>query len=83
MAEGRGGIVSQTRLGSLVEQLLNIGSGFIISSLLWAWVVQPVWGIQTSFAENLQITSLFTVVSVVRGYCWRRAFVRRARQRLS
>lgn len=66
--------MSQTRLGSLVEQLLNIGSGFIISSLLWAWVVQPVWGIQTSFAENLQITSLFTVVSVVRGYWWRRHF---------
>ena len=68
--------MSQTRLGSLVEQLLNIGSGFVISSLLWEFVVKPVWNLQTGFAENLQITALFTAVSIVRGYCWRRLFVR-------
>ena len=66
--------MSQTRLGSLVEQLLNIGSGFVISSLLWEFVVKPVWNLQTGFAENLQITALFTAVSVVRGYWWRRFF---------
>jgi hypothetical protein len=68
--------VAQSRLMSLVEQFANIGSGFVISSLLWHFVVQPVWGIQTSVAENLQITLLFTVVSILRGYAWRRAFVR-------
>ena len=68
--------MSQTRLGSLVEQLLNIGSGFVISCLLWEFVVKPLWHIQTDFAENLQITALFTVVSIVRGYAWRRLFVR-------
>lgn len=36
--------------------------------------VQPVWGIRTSVAENLQITALFTVVSIARGYLWRRVF---------
>jgi hypothetical protein len=68
--------VAQSRMMSLVEQFANIGSGFVISSLLWHFVVQPVWGIQTSVAENLQITLLFTVVSILRGYAWRRAFVR-------
>lgn len=62
----------QTRLESLLEQLLNIGSGFIIASMLWEFVVKPVWGFGTSFGQNLQITSLFTVVSIARGYVWRR-----------
>lgn len=66
--------MSQSRLGSLVEQLLNIGSGFVISCLLWEFAVKPIWNIQTDFGENLQITALFTVVSVVRGYWWRRFF---------
>ena len=71
--------MSQTRLGSLVEQLLNIGSGFVISCLLWEFAVKPIWHIKTDFAENLQITALFTVVSVVRGYTWRRFFNARLR----
>ena len=66
----------QSRLSSLIEQFANIGSGFVISSLLWHFVVQPIWNIETSFAENLQITSIFTVVSIARGYAWRRTFVR-------
>lgn len=64
----------QTRLHSLVEQLANVASGFVLSALLWHFIVQPVWGIRTSVAENLQITALFTVVSIARGYLWRRAF---------
>ena len=64
----------QTRIGSFIEQLFNVGSGFIISSLLWEFVVKPGWNIHTSFAENLQVTCLFTVVSVIRGYVWRRIF---------
>ena len=66
----------QSRRMSLIEQFANIGSGFVISSLLWHFVIQPWWNIETSVAENLQITALFTVVSVIRGYAWRRTFVR-------
>ena len=64
----------QSRLGSLVEQLFNTGSGFIVSVLVWHFIVQPFWGIKTSFAENLNITLLFTVVSIARSYVWRRFF---------
>ena len=71
--------MSQSRLGSLVEQLLNIGSGFVLSCLLWEFAVKPIWHLQTGFAENLQITALFAAVSIVRGYTWRRIFVRRLR----
>lgn len=64
----------QTRLQSFIEQLLNIGSGFLVSLLVWEFVVKPIWNIQTSHAENLQITLLFTVVSIARSYAWRRVF---------
>ena len=41
----------QSRRMSLVEQFANIGSGFVISSLLWHFVIQPWWNIETSVAE--------------------------------
>lgn len=64
----------QTRKGSLVESLINTGVGFVMSLFVWEFVVKPIWEINTSFAENLSITLLFTVVSVVRGYMLRRVF---------
>jgi len=64
----------QSRLGSLIEQLLNTGSGFVLSLLTWEFIVKPVWHIQTNFAENLTITLLFTVISIARGYVVRRFF---------
>lgn len=64
----------QSKLDSLIEQLLNIGSGFVLSLCVWEFVVKPIWSIETSFVENLQITVLFTVVSLARSYAWRRAF---------
>jgi len=66
----------QSRTRSLIEQLLNIGSGFFISLMVWEFIVKPVWEIQTNFAENLSITALFTVVSIARSYAWRRLFNR-------
>jgi len=64
----------QTKRHSLLEQVLNVGSGFVLSSLVWQFVIIKWWDIHTSFSENLQITSVFTIVSIVRGYVWRRLF---------
>jgi len=66
----------QTRTRSLIEQLANTGSGFLLSLLTWEYVVKPIWEIQTSFVENLNITRLFTAVSIARSYIWRRLFNR-------
>ena len=64
----------QSRIKSLIEQFMNIGSGFIVSLLIWSYVIVPVWGIETNFHDNLHITLIFTVVSIIRGYIWRRIF---------
>jgi hypothetical protein len=67
-------MLMQSRVGSAVEQVLNIGSGFFISLLLWSFIIVPVWDLDVSMNDNLTITGIFTVVSVVRGYVWRRFF---------
>jgi len=69
--------MTQSKLESLIEQFLNVGSGFIISWIFWVTVITPVYDIQVSTSENLQITAAFTVISVIRGYVWRRVFNRR------
>lgn len=63
----------QTRLGSFTEACLNTASGFIVSLIVWHWVAK--WfGIPMPLSENLKITAIFTVVSIVRSYLWRRLF---------
>lgn len=62
----------QTPLESLIESLLNIGSGFVISMLMWTFVVAPLFGISSTTSQNFAITGIFTVTSVIRSYAWRR-----------
>jgi len=65
----------QSKRHSLIETLLNIGSGFVISMIVGHYV-WPVFGLQVTVADNFWITAVFTVVSVIRSYAWRRAFNR-------
>lgn len=62
----------QKRTHSLIESVGNTAVGFVLSVLTWEFIVKPVWNIHTSFAENLQITAVFTVISIARGYVLRR-----------
>ncbi len=64
----------QTVKGSMVESLLGTAIGFVISVLVWQFVVNPLWGLKTTFGDNIAITVLFTVVSVIRSFYVRRFF---------
>ena len=66
--------MNQTKLESLLETCINIASGFIVSLLLWTFVVAPLWGLTMSTFDNLAIVSIFTVSAIIRGYVWRRFF---------
>ena len=66
--------MTQSRLVSAVEALCNVASGFIVAMLLWRLVVTPYLGIPVSLNQNIKVTGLFTIVSIVRGYLWRRVF---------
>ena len=63
----------QSRLMSLIEALANVVVGFwlaVIAQLL----VFPLFGLSVSFGQNLAIATLFTGVSLMRGYVLRRVF---------
>lgn len=64
----------QSRMESLIESVVNVMSGFIISLTVWTFFIMPVWNLHTTFGDNLAITCVFTVISVGRGFLWRRFF---------
>ena len=66
--------MNQTKLASLIEQILNVSSGFIISLIFWVLIIVPLWDLEVTMLDNVSITVCFTVISVVRGYFWRRLF---------
>ena len=74
-------MVRQSRLGSALESILNVGSGFLISFVIWNWIAGPLFGLNTSPSKSFGIVALFTAVSVVRSYLWRRFFEHRIKCR--
>lgn len=66
--------MSQTAKGSLIEQVLNVGSGIITANLTWIFIVEPIYGFNEPFLAVLGINLIFTIVSIIRGFFWRRLF---------
>lgn len=67
----------QTRLESIIEQILNVGSGMIIAYSIMELVLIPLLDIGMTPLQNVWVTIVLTVVSVLRGYVWRRIFNKR------
>lgn len=65
--------MSQSRLESLVEQVLNVGSGYFLALAVQS-VVFPLYGFHTEMSSQMQIALIFTSVSILRGYTFRRIF---------
>lgn len=63
----------QTRLGSLIETLINIGVGFLISMLINIWILPQV-GCAITTTQNVVMVSIFTIASIIRSYWMRRFF---------
>jgi len=68
--------MKQNRWGSLIEVLLNVGSGFLLAWLTTLVVIPIVIPSvkNVDIKEGLWITITFTVISLVRSYAWRRYF---------
>ena len=63
--------MNQTKLESGIEVLFNYASGFIVAYFVYALVVMPTPWLKVS---PFLVTALFTLVSVIRTYLWRRFF---------
>jgi len=64
---------SQTKIQSLTEAFVNIAVGFGIS-LITTIIVFPLMDIESTTSKNLQVTLIFTVISILRSYGLRRYF---------
>jgi hypothetical protein len=63
----------QTRMGSLIESIMNIAIGYGVA-LLSQIIIFPLFGVHVSLTENLLIGAWFTAISLVRSYVIRRWF---------
>lgn len=71
----------QSKLESWVETLFNVGSGVVISAVVISPLVYP--RIDANDPSNYwTLTVIFTGVSILRGYVWRRFFNHRAWTRI-
>jgi hypothetical protein len=66
----------QSKKSSLIESSLNVVSGAAIA-FMTTQLVGPLLGYHINPTSNLILTSILTVVSVIRGYFWRRCFENR------
>ena len=72
-----GSALMQTKKGSIFEVCCNVGSGIVVSMCLWNFLIVPLLAggyDYFSLKGNFMITITFTVVSIFRGYIWRRMF---------
>ena len=63
----------QSRTDSLMEATTNTAIGFVLSMITWHFVALA-FSIPMPLEKNLQITGIFTVVSLTRAYVLRRLF---------
>lgn len=69
--------MNQTKVESFVEQAVNMFFKFWVAVLMWKFVIVPA--IDAGYLDHKQaipITVIFTVLSMLQGYFWRRVFNR-------
>lgn len=64
----------QRPLISLLEQIINLGTGFFISVCVMMYFITPVYDLPLNAAQNVSITIIFTGISIARGFIFRRIF---------
>jgi len=58
---------------SLVESLIDVGSGFILAILIQLYIF-PFFGLYPTILDSLGIAAIFTIVSITRSWMWRLVF---------
>jgi uncharacterized protein YacL len=63
----------QSKKQSIIESLIQTVIG-LITSLLIQLMLYPILNIPVTFSQNLIITFVFFIASIIRGYIVRRIF---------
>lgn len=64
--------MKQTKIESIVERTADIGTGYIISVMVYEYYIMP----SIKIMPSTYVVAIFTIISFVRGYFWRRFFNR-------
>ncbi len=65
--------LEQSKKMSVLEVLISTAVGFIVA-IITQWYAFPLFEIIVSAETNYLIACIFTIVSIIRGYCVRRFF---------
>jgi len=65
--------MEQSRKMSLLETVSNVLTGYLIAIMIQL-IVFPWFDIETTITDNMQIAAVFTIISIARGYLFRRIF---------
>lgn len=65
----------QSKKHSIIESLTNTFAGMTVSFLIQI-LIYPIMGIPVKLHQNIIITIVFTVASILRGYIIRRLFTK-------
>ncbi len=69
--------MSQSHKHSMFEQMFDTTTGFLISYCVWEFILKNLINHGHLSVDNtFAITTIFTAISIVRGYFWRRLFNR-------
>ncbi len=67
--------MKQSKKNSLLEMIVNQAAGFILAYYTWILIIRPLIKNQyLKLDDAMEITIIFTIISVIRGYIVRRAF---------
>jgi hypothetical protein len=69
----------QSKKNSLIESVTNTIIG-LVTSFLIQLIIYPILDIPVTLSQNLAITSVFFVASILRGYLVRRIFNSKEKQ---
>jgi len=58
---------------SLIESLIDVGSGFILAILIQL-LIFPIFDLRPTILDSIWIALIFTVVSITRSWLWRMLF---------
>ena len=65
--------MKQSRLMSMIEAVANVAVGYGVAVAAQI-LVFPVFGLQTTLAQNLRLGLVFTGISLIRSFVLRRVF---------
>ena len=60
---------------SLIESLIDVGSGLILATLIQLYIF-PFFGLYPTILDSFNIALIFTGVSLIRSWLWRLVFTK-------